>query len=217
MQDHHPDRAGRGAEATRAAIRRLAPVAWRAEPPSAKRAGRRRVVVSVLFAGVLVAIPFWGLPLRQRIRGEGVTVTYYRGIDFRREVCTRHGTQLLADYDGRRPAFRVPAEGFSARWESGLVAASAGEYRFETRAQDGIRLYLDGQCVIDRWRDQEWESSKEVCVVPLTTGFHRIKVEHYSRSGPACFWVRWAAPGASRLTVIGVESLRYRKPSGAMP
>jgi hypothetical protein len=49
------------AEATRAAIRRLAPGAWRAEPASAKRAGRYRVAASRWTP----ACPAWFAPSRE--------------------------------------------------------------------------------------------------------------------------------------------------------
>ncbi|KPV54233.1 hypothetical protein SE17_05000 [Kouleothrix aurantiaca] len=78
-----------------------------------------------------------------------------------------------------RPA---PADGFSVRWTRTLNLA-AGTYRFVTYTDDGARLKVDGQTVIDRFVAQsptEWQAD-----VTLTAGDHVIVMEYFEGVGDA--------------------------------
>ena len=45
----------------------------------------------------------------------------------------------------------VPADNFSARWTKSLTLDEAGTYKFTVTGDDGVRLYVDGQKVLDKW------------------------------------------------------------------
>ncbi len=82
----------------------------------------------------------------------------------------------------------VPGTGFSTRWTR-QVSFTAGTYRFSTSSDDGMRLYLDGQKVQDRWFDQP--ASQQTVDVALTGGTHTLIVEYYQASGNASAAVSW--------------------------
>jgi hypothetical protein len=67
-------------------------------------------------------------------------------------------------------------EHFSVRWQ-GIFNFEAAEYQFTARADDGIRVYVDGQVVLDGWRDQ-WPTTYTV-VKALTAGPHLVRVDYY--------------------------------------
>ena len=50
------------------------------------------------------------------------------------------------------PAPGLPVDGFAVRWSRG-VTFETGTYRFFLRADDGIRLWIDGVMVLDEWHD----------------------------------------------------------------
>jgi hypothetical protein len=86
------------------------------------------------------------------------------------------------------PAAGLPAEGFSARWTRPLQFAS-GLYRFHVVADDGIRLYVDGDLLIDEWRDG---SARElVATRTLSRGVHTLRIEYYEKGGVAIAQVWW--------------------------
>ena len=92
------------------------------------------------------------------------------------------------DWGSGAPSSNLPADDFSARWTR-QVYLDAGTYRFYTLSDDGVRLWVDGQRAIDKWRDQgPTEHTKEVA---LTQGSHSLKVEYYDHTGGARVHVWW--------------------------
>ncbi|MEC2870080.1 PA14 domain-containing protein [Bacillus bombysepticus] len=57
---------------------------------------------------------------------------------------------LLENNGVGAPTAKVPADGFSARYTT-VKRLPAGEYVIRGRADDGIRVLIDGKVVLDRW------------------------------------------------------------------
>jgi hypothetical protein len=100
------------------------------------------------------------------------------------------GCEASINYDWvwGSPNPAINADGFSARW-TGLHAFAAGSYTFTARADDGIRLYVDGSLLIDQWRDQA--ATSYTANRQLTAGDHEVKVEYYENGGGAVAQVGW--------------------------
>ena len=86
------------------------------------------------------------------------------------------------------PRSDIPADNFSVRWTRKLVFSQAGSYRFRVEADDGVRLWVDGVLVADRWRDGY---SLDTPVVVLSAGSHDLRLEFYERTGGALAQLSW--------------------------
>src|SRR5260370_6266656 len=74
-------------------------------------------------------------------------------------------TDQQVNFDGGRykPAHHVGENNFSVRWTGKLTPAESGVYRLGATADDGVRLYLDGQLLIDAWTSNPTKTvTKEV-------------------------------------------------------
>ena len=96
----------------------------------------------------------------------------------------------LIDFDWGQgaPADGLPADRFSVRWTRSLWLEE-GAYRFRALVDDGMRLWVDGHLVIDRWRDgsvAEFAGHRY-----LATGQHQLQVEYYDNTGRAVIRVSW--------------------------
>ena len=69
------------------------------------------------------------------------------------------------------------------RWQ-GKWSLSQGTYIFSVLASDGVRLYVDGNVVIDSWQDQAVNTHRAMYTFS-TDGPHLIVMEYYSRNGNA--------------------------------
>ncbi len=107
-------------------------------------------------------------------------------------VLTRNDWTVDFNWGSGAPAAGLPADGFSARWTRAFEFDSA-TYRFYVTVDDGARLYVDGQLVLNEWRDS---SVREVFAdVPLARGGHTIRLEYYERTGVAQVRLRWERLG----------------------
>jgi hypothetical protein len=105
-----------------------------------------------------------------------------------RPVMVRMDSNLAFDWGEGSPARSLPGDNFAARWTR-RAYFEAGTYRFSVLVDDGMRLWVDGQLVLDAWRDHD---SVEFAVNhALTQGMHTLRVEYYERIGKARIWVWW--------------------------
>lgn len=92
------------------------------------------------------------------------------------------------DWGGYGPGNGIPDNDFSARWK-GSISFSAGNHTFTTASDDGIRVWLDGNLIIDNWDPHGYEEDQ--ATVNLTQGYHTIKVEYYEYGGGAIAALWW--------------------------
>lgn len=82
----------------------------------------------------------------------------------------------------------VHADGFSARWTRYLDLS--GPYRFTATSDDGIRVSIDGEWIINEWYDH---SALTVSADKnLASGHHLVVVEFYENTGDAVARLSWA-------------------------
>ncbi|MBN1967276.1 MAG: SH3 domain-containing protein [Anaerolineae bacterium] len=93
------------------------------------------------------------------------------------------------DYGSPVPGVIV-ADNFSARW-TGSPHFSAGRYTFTINADDGVRVWLDNQLLIDAWFDSAF-TPPYLAVATLSEGLHAMRVEYYERAEVAGIRVQWA-------------------------
>lgn len=89
--------------------------------------------------------------------------------------------------DGGAPA-GLPEDMFSIRW-TGDWHFEMGKYTFFLYADDGVRLWLDGELLIDAWVPGIGSHSKTVLVE--TEGLHRVQLDYFERMGGAAVRLHW--------------------------
>ncbi|BCX03838.1 MAG: hypothetical protein KatS3mg053_1776 [Candidatus Roseilinea sp.] len=115
------------------------------------------------------------------------------------------GWPIRHDWSGGSPGSGVPDDGFSARWTV-RARIESGTYTFIARADDGVRVWLDGDLIIDAWQDQpptEYRNTRFV-----SAGEHTIRVEYYENGGGALAEFRWeqsSAPASCQGQPIALE------------
>ncbi len=82
----------------------------------------------------------------------------------------------------------INVDTFSARW-TGSFNMAAGRYRFTATSDDGIRVYVNNQLVINNWTDHQVQTVTGD--IDLPGGVVTIKVEYYENSLLAEAHVSW--------------------------
>ncbi len=129
--------------------------------------------------------------------GTGLAATYWDNADFTGATVSRVDARVDFDWSGGSPAAAIGADTFSARWQGEVQAEVSETYTFHLRGDDGIRLWVGGQLVIDRWVDQsptEWSGA-----IALVAGQrYPIRIDFYENGGGAVCELRWSSPSTPK-------------------
>ncbi len=92
------------------------------------------------------------------------------------------------------------ASDFSVRWSGFLQARTTGKHALILTTDDGVRVWVDGQQVINDWIGRGAADSK--IEVDLTAGTRvPIRIEYFQGGGGASARFDWIEPNGQRLTV----------------
>ncbi|CAM5226260.1 glycoside hydrolase family 2 [Streptomyces californicus] len=79
----------------------------------------------------------------------------------------------------------------TARWTGQLEAPRDGDYTFYAVGDNGFRLFLDGNVVIDHW-EPDWDKEQRSAPLTLKAGEkHDFKLEMFQDVGGASMFLRW--------------------------
>lgn len=104
-----------------------------------------------------------------------------------RPLLVRDDAAIDFDWALGSPAPVIPPNNFSARWTR-EVFFDAGLYRFTVVADDGVRLWLDGSLILDRWTVAKATYTVDVNVA---RGPHTLRLEYFEATGDAEVSLRW--------------------------
>ncbi len=103
---------------------------------------------------------------------------------------TRTDAAIDFDWGNGSPGTGVNADQFSARWTR-YIDVTPGTYRFTATSDDGIRVWVNSEQIINDWSDHAVHT---VSVDKyLSAGHHLITVEYYESTGGAVAKFSWAA------------------------
>jgi GH43 family beta-xylosidase len=110
------------------------------------------------------------------------------------------------DWGTGAPVLGVNNDNFSGRWTGSVYAPVTGTYTFQTTSDDGVRLWLRDELLIDRWVTQA--PTSYTGTIHLEGGqFHPLRLEYFEGAGGAGLTLRWAPPGVATPVVIPAERL----------
>jgi hypothetical protein len=102
----------------------------------------------------------------------------------------RYEATLNHDWGHASPDATINIDHFSARWRR-YVNFQAGVYRFTATSDDGIRVRVDGDLIIDAWYDHP--ATTFTSDESLSAGSHLVSVEYYDSAGQAVASLAWQA------------------------
>ncbi|MCA9888130.1 MAG: SH3 domain-containing protein [Anaerolineae bacterium] len=86
------------------------------------------------------------------------------------------------NWGSNSPLSGFPADNFSVRWTE-VQYFSEGTYEFTVRSDDGVRVRLDNQTVIDQWHLSD--GGVYTGRISVTPGNHTVTVEYFEQGGIA--------------------------------
>jgi outer membrane protein OmpA-like peptidoglycan-associated protein len=121
---------------------------------------------------------------------------YYRGPNFDQLVLSRRDATIDFDWQFRAPGPGLPAEHFSVRWTGWLLAPATGRYLLHAQADDGLRVWVDEELVLDEWRPQVVHDF--TATMTLKEGrAYRLRVEYFQDILHTRVFLNWSPPEES--------------------
>jgi chitodextrinase len=146
----------------------------------------------------------WSEPISATPRG-GLTGTYFDAIDFTAKKFVRIDPTINFDWADGAPDTSMDPDTFSIRWTGKVMPKTSELYTFFTQTDDGVRLWVDGKLLIDKWIDQpatEWSGTMKL----VSGKLYDIKLEYYERGGKAVAKLLWSSKSTPK-QIIPSENL----------
>jgi hypothetical protein len=164
--------------------------------------------LSFVILGGLLLIPI-GVAQAQGLKGE-----YWTGNR------TFSGTPVLTrteavdfNWGANAPDAAVGADNFCARWTGSITPTESGSYVFATNSDDGARLMLTGDWIINSWSDQSATMHTSSPIILVAGKSYGIKLEYYENGGDAVIQLYWTPPGGTQQIIpAAVLSATYTRP-----
>ncbi len=89
-----------------------------------------------------------------------------------------------------------------------------GRYRFQVNSNDGFRMFLDGQLLLD---DPVWHSAGDRLTPPADfqvsePAWYSLRLRYFQRKGTATFQFFWQPPGAAEFSPVPGSMLAHLAP-----
>jgi hypothetical protein len=146
--------------------------------------------------------------------GTGLRAHVYDNADFTSLKRARVDATVNWDWAAGSPSSTTDPDTFSVRWTGQVQPRYSQTYTFHTRTDDGVRLWINGVLLIDKWQDQsatEWSAS-----IALTAGQkYDVRLDYYENGGAAVAQLSWSS--ASQVKEIIPAAQLYRPPPVIAP
>lgn len=113
---------------------------------------------------------------------------------------TRTDATINFDWASGSPGGAVNADNFAARWGGKVQPRYTGTYTFHVTANDGIRLWVNGSLIINRW---SYSAAEVTGTIALDADKkYDIVMEYYEATGSATAKLSWSLPGVQSKQIV---------------
>jgi hypothetical protein len=124
--------------------------------------------------------------------GDGLLGEYFSGGDFTALAAVRVDSQVDFDWGPSAPLDALNRDDFSVRWTGVLKAPATETVTFYVASDDGARLWIGDEPVIDTWNDYGFIEDRGS--VTLTAGeLYAVRLEVRERGGDAMARLLWSS------------------------
>lgn len=132
--------------------------------------------------------------------GTGLTGEYFNGVNFNTPVGTRVDPIVSFYWGEGSPMPGVSNDLYSIRWSGYIQPQFTERYTFYITSDNGRRLWINDQLVIDQWLD-DWGVTYSGEIDLVAGEQYSIKIEYFENAGGADCHFEWSSPSQIRQIV----------------
>jgi PA14 domain/Putative Ig domain/Glucodextranase, domain B len=125
----------------------------------------------------------------------GLRGDYYSGSNFDSLITTRIDPTVDFEWGYGSADANLPVDNFSVRWTGMITVPVTGTYTFVTSSDDGVRLWVGNQLMIDNWTDHSSVPDAGPQVWLQAGQQYPVRLEYYDNTGWSVMQLYWTAPG----------------------
>ncbi|MBN1804455.1 MAG: hypothetical protein JW837_04330 [Sedimentisphaerales bacterium] len=152
---------------------------------------------------------------------EGLQAEYYHGTSsnpWRDLILERIDPTVDFNWGTGSPDPSINVDGFTVRWTGMVEVPASATYTFYTQTDDGVRLWVGGQPIINNWSDHS--NTQDSGTIALAAGQqYEIILEFYENGGDAVCELSWQSSAIARQAIpsqyLSVERPFPRRPDPA--
>jgi hyaluronate lyase len=99
---------------------------------------------------------------------------------------------------------------FAARWTGKLRANAAGNYTFFTLSDDAVKLYVNGQLIINNWTPHGLTENSNTINLPTPGQYYYLTMEYFNLSGPGTAALSWQPPDSPKQIIPSANLTPYQ-------
>jgi len=134
---------------------------------------------------------------------------------FQTLVLEREDAQINFAWVEESPDPRVDNDQFSIQWTGEIEIPFSGTWTFYTTSDDGVRLWVNDQLVVDNWT--EHRAVENSGTIELVAGKYSLVMEYFEYDLAAAAQLRWQGPKTSKQVVPQAALSLPVKASSANP
>ncbi|MNB80313.1 Protective antigen precursor [compost metagenome] len=133
--------------------------------------------------------------------GTGLRAEYFNNMNLSGEPSViRTDANINFNWSTNAPVSSIPADRFSVRWTGTIQPQYSESYTFYVWADDGVRLWVNDQLIMDRWQGQSGEFSSTA--ISLKAGQrYSLRMEYYEELVGAAAALSWSSSDQTKEVV----------------
>ena len=129
--------------------------------------------------------------------GDGLYAEYYDRADLMELAEVAVDSQVNFNWGNGSPGPDIGPSTFSVRWSGRIEPLYSETYTFVTTSDDGVRLWVDDQLIIDNWTTHA--STEDAGTITLNASqLYDIRMEYFENTGGAVARLEWSSPSQAR-------------------
>jgi hypothetical protein len=130
-----------------------------------------------------------------------VLATFFRDPELKQVALTRADTRIDFNWASEEPPELGQNDHFGVRWAGKLNVTERGNYDFYLTSDDGSRLFIGDDLVVDNWGIHTVETKQ--ANRELEVGVHPFRVEYFDGTGDAVIKLEWSSSTQPRRVASG--------------
>jgi hypothetical protein len=126
---------------------------------------------------------------------------YYNNVDFTGATVSRTDPAINFDWAAGSPSAAIAPDTFSARWTGQVRADHTETYRFYTSTDDGVRLWVNGQLIVDQWHNKGAVAEYSGTIALAAGRRYDLRMDYFENIGKAYAQLRWSSASTPRQIV----------------